>query len=62
MAPQEEYHRKAELYSKLAEICTDPDLADRLRAVAADYFALCGRARRTDRLSSNSSKSNATAD
>ena len=62
MAPQEEYHRKAELYSKLAEICTDPDLADRLRAVAAEYFALGGKARRADQLSSNSNKSNATAD
>jgi hypothetical protein len=46
MATQDEYRRKAELYSRLAEVCTDRGLADRLRTAAADYFQLCGKARR----------------
>jgi len=46
MATQDEYRRKAELYSRLAEVCTDRGLADRLRTAAADYFHLCGKARR----------------
>jgi hypothetical protein len=46
MATQDEYRRKAELYSRLAEVCTDRGLADRLRTAAADYFHLCGEARR----------------
>jgi hypothetical protein len=45
MATRDEYRRKAVLYSRLAEVCTDRGLAERLRTAAADYFHLYGKAR-----------------
>jgi hypothetical protein len=42
MAFNEDCRRRAQLYLGLAKACSDPDMADRLRAIAADYFDLAG--------------------
>jgi hypothetical protein len=34
---------QAELYLNLAKACTDLDMADRLRAAAADFFDIAGQ-------------------
>jgi hypothetical protein len=42
MTPPEEYRRKAQHFLNLAQTCHDPQVAARLRVIAADYFDRAG--------------------